>query len=130
VILSLTLILLCQLIGEVVARGTGWPVPGPVIGMAILLMILMLRDRRMDLAPVELRDGTMERTGHGLLAHLSLLFVPAGVGVVERLDVVSQHGLGLAIALIASTVLTLLVTVSVFGAASRRLGRGDEQEDA
>ena len=119
-ILSLTVILLCQLVGEVVALSTGWPVPGPVIGMVLLLTGLMLRDRARA-GPSELRDGTLEGTAKGLLAHLSLLFVPAGVGVVQRLDVIAAHGVGLAVAILASTLLALLATAGTFLLASRLL---------
>ena len=120
-IFSLTLILLCQLVGEVVTLSTGWPVPGPVIGMVLLLVVLMLRDRAREAAPPELRDGTLEGTAKGLLAHLSLLFVPAGVGVLQRLDVIAAHGVGLAIAILASTLLALLATAGTFLLASRLL---------
>jgi hypothetical protein len=75
-IFSLTVILLCQLVGEVLVRGTGLPVPGPVLGMALLLAILFVRDRLRAVAAEV--DGVLEATGKGLLAHLSLLFVPAG----------------------------------------------------
>jgi putative effector of murein hydrolase LrgA (UPF0299 family) len=86
-IIALTLLLLCQLVGEVIARGMGWPIPGPVIGMALLLILLVIRDHAPEAMPHEVADGTVEATSKGLLAHLSLLFIPAGVGVVQRLDV-------------------------------------------
>lgn len=122
-ILSLTLLLLCQLFGEIVARGTGLPVPGPVIGMALLLGVLALRDRRPRGLPPPLVDGTLEATGKGLLAHLSLLFVPAGVGVVGRLDVLAAQGPALAVALVVSTVAALVATAVTFVWVARRVGR-------
>ena len=64
--------------------------------------------------PHEVADGTVEATSKGLLAHLSLLFIPAGVGIVQRLDVFASYGFGLAVALVVSTVLTLIVTVATF----------------
>ncbi|GJD49031.1 Antiholin-like protein LrgA [Methylobacterium crusticola] len=122
-ILSLTLLLLCQLAGEVVARGLALPLPGPVIGMALLLLILAARDRRPGGLPQPLVDGTLERTGKGLLANLSLLFVPAGAGVIGRLDVLAAQGLALAVALVASTALALVATVLTFAYVARRVGR-------
>jgi holin-like protein len=116
-ILSLTVILFCQLLGEVVVRGLGWPLPGPVLGMVFLLVFLTLRDRIRKKVPEFGR--TLDSTGKGLLAHLSLLFIPAGVGVVQRLDVVAQYGIGLAVALAVSTLATLVVTVLTFVVASR-----------
>jgi putative effector of murein hydrolase LrgA (UPF0299 family) len=119
-IVSLTIILFCQLLGEVVVRGFGWPVPGPVLGMVFLLLCLALRDRIRARNPEFGRS--IDATGKGLLAHLSLLFIPAGVGVVQRLDVVAQYGIGLAVALVVSTLLTLVVTVMTFVVASRLSG--------
>jgi putative effector of murein hydrolase LrgA (UPF0299 family) len=123
---SLTIILLCQLLGEAVTRGLGWPVPGPVLGMVFLLIFLGLRDRiRMKVPEF---GKTLDSTGKGLLAHLSLLFIPASVGVVQRLDVVAQYGLGLAVALVVSTFVTLIVTVVTFVVVSRLSGSSIETE--
>lgn len=126
-IASLTLILLAQLAGEVLARGAGLPVPGPVIGMALLLGFLVLRDRGprplLRLMPKPLLDGTLEGTGRGLLANLSLMFVPAGAGIVGRLDVVQAQGLKLALVIVVSTGAALAATVLVFVGVQRLLDR-------
>jgi holin-like protein len=119
-LLSLGLILLCQLVGEAIARGTGAPVPGPVIGLVLCVLLMAARDRFGRLAPVELRDGTFEQTGRGILSHLSLLFIPAGVGVVQRLDVLAGNALAIVLAVLVSTVLSLAVTAGVFSFVARR----------
>ena len=119
-LLSLGLILLCQLVGEAIARGSGIPVPGPVIGMVLCVVLLLARDKIGTRLPLELRDGTFEQTGQGILSHLSLLFVPAGVGVVQRLDVLAANALAIVSALVVSTVLTLVVTGWVFSVVARR----------
>ena len=121
-LLSLGLILLCQLVGEAIARGTEIAVPGPVIGLVLCVLLLLARDRVGRLVPAELRDGTFEHTGRGILSHLSLLFIPAGVGVVQRLDVLAGNALAIALALVVSTVLSLAVTAWVFAAVARRGG--------
>ncbi|WP_262296639.1 CidA/LrgA family protein [Microvirga sesbaniae] len=126
-IISLTIILLCQLLGEVVARGFGWPVPGPVLGMLFLLAFLMLRDRIRRRVPEFGR--ALDSTGRGLLAHLSLLFIPASVGVVQRLDVLAEYGVGLIVALVVSTFVTLVVTVVTFVGVSRLSGSTMEAAD-
>ena len=126
-IVSLTLILLCQLLGEVIARGLGWPLPGPVLGMLFLLAVLILRDRIRTKIPEFGR--ALDSTGKGLLAHLSLLFIPASVGVVQRLDVVAEYGLGLGVALVASTFVTLIVTVVTFVVVSRFSGSSMEAKE-
>ena len=118
-IASLGLILLCQLVGEVVVRGLGLPLPGPVVGLALLLVLLLVRDRIRALARGPLQGDGVESASRGLLANLSLLFVPAGVGVVQKLDLVAEHGLAIATVLAISVIVTLLATVATFLAASR-----------
>jgi len=122
-IASLSLILLCQLAGEVFVRGLGLPMPGPVVGLLLLLLLLLARDRFAALARGPLHQDGVENASRGLLAHLSLLFVPAGVGVVQKLDLVAEHGIAVAAVLAISVVVTLLVTVATFLVASRWMSR-------
>ncbi|MCJ2094718.1 CidA/LrgA family protein [Methylobacterium sp. J-072] len=132
-IASLALILLAQLLGEALARGAGVPIPGPVIGMGLMFGFLLLRDSRLGLPrvlPKPLTDGTLETTARGLLMNLSLMFVPAGVGVVGRLDLLRAQGLKLAIVLVVSTALSLLVTVLVFRAVASRVERRRPDREA
>jgi holin-like protein len=123
-IASLSLILLCQLAGEVIVRGLGLPMPAPVVGLLFLLLLLLARDRFVALARGPLQQDGVENASRGLLAHLSLLFVPAGVGVVQKLDLVAEHGIAVAAVLAISVVVTLLVTVATFLVASRLMSRG------
>ncbi len=109
-------VLLCyQLAGELVAIFFELAIPGPVIGMLLLLATLMVLGR----APA----GPDAAAG-ALLAHLSLLFVPAGVGVMVHLDLVAAEWLPITAALVASTVagmaLTALVMKWVMRLTSRR----------
>jgi putative effector of murein hydrolase LrgA (UPF0299 family) len=122
-IASLSLILVCQLVGEVVVRGLGLPLPGPVVGLVLLLLLLLARDRFAVLAQGPLRGDGVESASRGLLANLSLLFVPAGVGVVQKLDLIAEHGLAIAAVLAISVIVTLLVTVATFLIVSRLTGR-------
>ena len=125
-IASLSLILLCQLVGEIIVRGIGVPVPGPVIGAVLLLLLLLARDRFAILARGPLQEGGVENTSRGLLANLSLLFVPAGIGVVQKLDLLAEHGIAIMLILAVSVVVTLLATVVTFRIASRLLTRGQD----
>jgi holin-like protein len=124
-IASLSLILLCQLIGEVIVRGLGLPMPGPVIGLLFLLILLLARDRFGLLATGPLSGGGVESASRALLANLSLLFIPAGVGVVQKLDLLAEHGIAVIIVLAISVVVTLLATVATFVLASRLMTRGE-----
>jgi holin-like protein len=104
---AFTLLLVYQLIGELLVYLTGLPVPGPVVGMLLLFVSLVARGA----APQWLRD-----TCQGLLAHLSLLFVPAGVGVLLHFQRLGAEWLPIAVALVASTVITIAVTALVMRA--------------
>jgi putative effector of murein hydrolase LrgA (UPF0299 family) len=117
-------LLLCQLAGETLARALSLPMPGPVLGLAFLFAALQLRGRvQPEAKPVgELPLGLVSGF---LLAHLSLLFVPAGTGIVRHAGAILAHGWGLASALVISTALTLAVTAWVFVAVARRLDRED-----
>ena len=97
----ITLLLGCQLAGEILVRLSGLPVPGPVVGMVILFIGLVIRGR----VPVE-----MEKVTGTLLRYLSLLFVPAGVGVVVHLKRLSDAMLPVAGAVIVGTLVTIAVT--------------------
>jgi putative effector of murein hydrolase LrgA (UPF0299 family) len=128
-IASFGLILLCQLAGEVIGRGLALPLPGPVVGLLLLLVLLLLRDRVPALAngPLarhgDVKDG-VEDVSRILLANMSLMFVPAGVGVIQRLDLLAVHGAAIAAVLVISVVVTMLVTVAVFVLVTRLAVRG------
>lgn len=98
---ALTLILVCQLAGELVSAWSKLPVPGPVIGMVLLFVILAVRGGIAE---------NMARTADGLLSHLSLLFVPAGVGVMLHFKLLGEDWLAVALALVGSTLVTIIVT--------------------
>ena len=104
---AFTVLLVYQLIGEVLVLFTGLPVPGPVVGMLLLFLTLVVRGA----APAWLRD-----TCQGLLQHLSLLFVPAGVGVMLHFKRLGAEWLPIVVALVASTVITIGVTALVMKA--------------
>lgn len=97
----ITVLLLCQLVGEAFVKWAGLPIPGPVVGMALLFV------------GVALRGGIPRGLGQvvdGLLSHLSLLFVPAGVGVMLHIAMLREEWLAISVALVLSTVLTIAVT--------------------
>jgi len=104
-------------------RGLALPMPGPVVGLMLLLLLLLARDRFALLARGPLQGGGVESASRGLLANLSLLFIPAGVGVVQKLDLLAEHGIAIIAVLAVSVVVTLLVTVATFVVASRLMAR-------
>ncbi|MEL6870579.1 MAG: CidA/LrgA family protein [Pseudomonadota bacterium] len=106
----LTLIFSCQLVGELVVVTFGLTVPGPVLGMLLLFVGLMVRGST---------PASLGAAADGLLSNLSLLFVPAGVGVMLHASLLSKQWLPLSVAVFFST----LVTVVVTGWLMQRLGR-------
>jgi holin-like protein len=115
---GLTWLLVFQSAGEALALATGVPVPGPVVGLALLLVALRLRDGRDTAA-----DAPLGVAADGLAKHLSLLFVPAGVGVMLHAARLVDEGAALAVALVASTVLALAATGLTFQWLLRRAAR-------
>jgi len=108
--MAVTLFLVCQLIGETIVKSLGvafpgFTFPGPVLGMVILFALLLARGRVGPMISV---------ASNGILRNLSLLFVPAAVGIVQYWDVIAEFGITLVVALVLSTLLTLIVTVAVF----------------
>jgi holin-like protein len=97
---GLALLLLLQAAGEALAHALSLSMPGPVIGLMLLLPALQLRWVR---EPVS-------AAAQLLLAHLSLLFVPVGVGVITHLPVLSRYGWQLALVIVLSTWIGLAVT--------------------
>ena len=113
-IAALTLLLVFQLAGEVIARALALPIPGPVIGMALLFLALLIRG-----GPGE---GLRQTSGQ-LLQHLSLLFVPAGVGIMVHAERIGAEWLPIALALVLSTLLTMAVTAWVMLGTRRLVDR-------
>ncbi len=116
----ITLLLVYQLIGEAISTAFELPLPGPVVGMALLFLSLMVRG---DL-PAGLKD-----TAQGILSHLSLLFVPAGVGVMMHLHLIAAEWTAITAALLVSTVLTVLVTAGVMVGLTRLTGDAPTDEE-
>lgn len=107
------LLLLCQLAGESVVRAVDIPVPGPVLGAVIMLVFLALRRRVPE---------TLDRTSRELLANFSLLFIPAGVGIIVHWARLEAEAVALIVALIGSTALTIAVAALVFVGVDRLMG--------
>lgn len=111
---GLTLLLLAQALGEVLVRLTGLALPGPVMGLLLMWAALRWAPLRAQVQPA----------AEGLLAHLSLLFVPVGVGVMTHLHLISEYGVRLLLVLVLSTAIGLAVTAALLRALLAREGQG------
>ncbi len=111
---SLALLLVCQMVGELLVQFIAWPIPGPVVGMTVLFLLLAIRRG----VPEHLRQTCLT-----LLSHLSLLFVPAGVGVVVYFEAIAQEWGIILVALVVSTVATIAVPAFTMNRLARWLDK-------
>lgn len=102
---ALAIILCFQLAGEATTKALNLPLPGPVVGLVMLVAAGSLWPRIITF---------LRPTATGLLANLSLFFVPAGVGIVAHLGQFRHDAIGIAVALILSTVLAIAAGALVF----------------
>ena len=103
-LMTFAVLLIFQCVGEGVSFMLNLPIPGPVVGMLLLFFALLM-------SPALLHR--LEATATELLRHLSLLFVPAGVGIIVSAGSVQGHWWGVIVAVVLSTVITLMVTAAV-----------------
>lgn len=111
---GMTLLLVYQLIGEVTVRLLAVPIPGPVLGMVMLFLTLMIRGH----TPEPLQNAST-----ALLSHLSLLFVPAGVGMMAHFDRIADEWLPITLALFLSTIITMAATAGIMQLTTRWFAR-------
>lgn len=112
---GITFLLAYQLVGEVSVRLLGLPIPGPVLGMLMLFITLLIRGYTPESLSTALR---------ALLSHFSLLFVPAGVGMMVHFDRIASEWLPITLALFFSTIITMVATAGIMHFTSRWLGPG------
>ena len=106
-------ILLLQLVGEGLQKYFGLTVPGPVIGL-ILLLGLLLVSRRMTGGWIPEFRQQMVDSAETLLSYLSLLFVPIGVGVIMHLQLLEGQLIAVLSVIVIGTMITMIFTAFLF----------------
>jgi holin-like protein len=106
---ALSILIGSQLIGEALRQVLHLPLPGPVLGMFVLAVALVVRGGARHV-PKEAAPPPLVETANALISNLGLLFVPAGVGVIAELGVLRQEWLPVMAGLLVSTALSLVVT--------------------
>lgn len=101
---GLTILLLYQLMGEVTVRWLDLPVPGPVLAMIMLFVSLVIKGST---------PSSLQSSANTILSHLSLLFIPAGVGIMAHFDRLQNEWLPISVAVVVSTVITLVFSAAV-----------------
>ncbi len=100
----------CELAGEFAQQLTGIPVPGPILGLLLLLFVLIVGG-----GP----SSSVQATARGLLQYLPMMFVPAGAGVAAHLSLIGAEWIAITAALIGSSVIAILVTAFTMRAVER-----------
>ncbi|AZT84974.1 CidA/LrgA family protein [Marinobacter sp. NP-4(2019)] len=109
---GITLLLVYQLVGEVTVRLLDVPIPGPVLGMVMLFVTLLIRGQAPE---------SVDQASSALLSHLSLLFVPAGVGMMVHFDRIAEEWVPITLALLLSTIVTMVATALIMQLTTRWL---------
>src|SRR5690606_9796565 len=114
ILFAVTVLFIMQAAGEFLARLTGLPLPGPLIGMLLMLAALMAYGK----VPAGLRD-----TCHHVLKHLMLLFVPLVAGIMVYFGPLEREWIPFLLACIVGVALTIIVTVATLRWMIRITGR-------
>lgn len=117
---GLLFVLLFQLFGELIVVSLGLSVPGPVLGMVMLLLLLLNRKQ----VPQPLRQ-----VAEALLANLALLFVPAGVGLVLHFELLRTEWWIILLALVVSSLGAAVITATLFSLLIKRQRRSAGRDD-
>ena len=111
---GLVQILVFQGLGELITHFLLPLIPGPVVGLVLLVGFLALRKSV---------NASLDELASTFSQHFGLLFVPAAVGVVMFWPHLKAHALAIAVALVVSVVFTIAVTALVLKGLSRGSGQ-------
>ena len=102
---GLLILLVYWLFGEFLVSTFHWPIPGSVLGLLALWMTLVVIRRVPD---------SLKTTSATLLRYLTLLFVPAGVGLIEHWPLLMRSGLWILLIIAISTLSTATAMILIF----------------
>jgi len=108
---GITILLIFQLVGEIITKISGLPIPGPVTGMVLLFAWMCVSKKGVP--------HSVHSASTALLSHLSLLFIPAGVGVMVYFDLLAREWFAIVVTLVLSTLLTMFVSAFVMSRSRR-----------
>lgn len=104
------MLLVCQLLGETLSRFVKLPIPGPVVGLVFIALGLGI----WRIWGGDTHGTPIDRVAGTLLGYLSLMFVPAGVGVIQQLPILSTYWWQIIVVVVISTAVTMMATVLTF----------------
>ena len=106
-------IFIFQLAGEAIQKYFDLAIPGPVLGLVLMLFMLLVTHRNLNPAVTHFRSK-MITSAEQLLAYLSLLFVPIGVGVIMHLQLLEAQWLQIIAIIVIGTIGTMIFTAFIF----------------
>ncbi len=121
---SIFVILFFQLVGEFIQKFLELSVPGPVIGLFLLLIILLMSKKNYYKIPINFQINLIN-SAESLLNYLPLLFIPVGVGVVMHLSLLEDNLVPVMLVIIIGTLLTLAVTAFVMDKLLKEVNKDD-----
>ncbi len=111
-----------QLLGETLKKFFEMRIPGPVIGLILLLIALIFLKRFKTTAVNKLKNDVLS-TSNYILSYLSLLFVPVGVGVVMHLSYLENNLFKVLVIVFISTILTIGLTAFLMEKINKRINK-------
>jgi holin-like protein len=124
---SIFIIFLFQLIGESVQKYFELTIPGPVIGLILLLISFILLKNSKNTFVNKAKNEIISTATH-ISNYLSLLFVPIGVGVVMHLSYLEKNYIEVLGVIFFSTILTIGFTALVMEAINNRFKKNDRKK--
>ena len=88
-----------QFLGECISTLFSLLVPGPVIGMVLLLLFLIIRKSSFP---------SLDTAVANHLRYLPLVFIPAAMGIITQIDIISKEFLAILTALVLGTIIALI----------------------
>ena len=105
---------------EAIARGSGIPVPGPVIGLVLCVVLLLARDKIGRRCRRNCVTGRSSRPGRASCRICRCCSSQRESGLSSGSTYLAANALAIVSALVVSTILTLVVTGWVFSVVARR----------
>jgi holin-like protein len=122
-LVAIFIIFVLQLTGEALQKYFDLAIPGPVVGLMLMLCTLMIAKSKMHPSVISLRTNIIN-TSEQLLSYLSLLFVPIGVGVIMHLQLLEAQLLRILVVIVVGTICTMIFTSAVFAKINKAKDNG------
>lgn len=104
-VLSLSIIFACLLVGELLAALFGLPLPGSIIGLVILTVLLQTKVVKVE---------WIEKTANVLIKYMSFFFIPPGVGLICYLGLLKAQWCPIVVSCVVSTLFVLASSALVY----------------